>query len=538
MNPSLFIRSALTSARMLSPRQVKLSDEGIVVIDTLGGEHRLSPASMPSRDQIVEGLKIPHRYYRDDIPEKIELSGHGIWECSEKNGEIVLKAKRQRGPCLEAFASFDADKMRMVRRLYAASGIDLIVAVEGMPRTRDVALALASELNLSGHRPTLDLAPEASGWSTPVESHADQEGPALLESAETSDWTVQLLPWKSHLGQAKPAADDVSRVVVFNDDRAGYSYSRATPETLKAQKRPTVLISISLEKSAAKAHIAFSEAATKLAEALPDHPEGPWTKFNARKAKSATVPRPPKTWHSSTEAVAEAFMARKAPRGMVSGGSLFFHGPIAFSIYYTNPVAAIFDGPKGPVVFTGRSAAVGGTKAGTISMAQGDVEKAAKAAGIATFAVGRLTDFLTLDDRALDGVARSFERNKDEASYSKSCSVDLTKLTEYLVARRAEIDVELERCERWSSPTFMKANAWYGLREIARLRDLLVETLEVDLPDMGDAAQFEKNRAAADLAAREWRALSKEERSLARLAAAAESDQDHEAAEDNAAPGM
>lgn len=519
MDAALFIRSALTAARTLAGKEVRVSSGGVTVVDSLGGQHPLeSQVTPPSSDAIADGLKTPYRYYREKLPEEVDIPGHGAWACSEKDGMIVLKSKRQRGPCLEAFATVDAESVASLRRLYKAPGVDIVVAVEGDARARDVALALASELNLSGHRSALLLPPDNRGYGNGGQTREMQEGPDIFGTSADAPWSVELLPPKASLDKAAKPSYNQSRVVVFNDDRSAWRYSQAKPEQLGSQTRPTALVVISIEKSTPVARIVLSEAAAALSKALHQTTDGPWIAYNARKAKAAAIPRAPKTWHPTTEAVAEAFLARKAPRGMVSNGSLFFHGPIAFSIYYANPVAAIVDAPSGPVIFMGRSSTRGGTKAGTISMAQGDVEKAAAAAGVPVVSVGKLTDFLTLDGLPLDGVARDFEHKKDEASYSNSCLLDQQKLAAYLLARKQACELELERVERHAAPTYTKSSAWHGLKAVAELRDMLAARFDLPLPDMGDTLHFEEKRAEAYQAAVEWKKSRSEAKRLSVIA--------------------
>ncbi|WP_327210755.1 hypothetical protein [Rhizobium leguminosarum] len=519
MDAALFIRSALTAARTLAGKEVRVSSGGVTVVDSLGGQHPLeSQVTPPSSDAIADGLKTPYRYYREKLPEEVDIPGHGAWACSEKDGMIVLKSKRQRGPCLEAFATVDAESVASLRRLYKAPGVDIVVAVEGDARARDVALALASELNLSGHRSALLLPPDNRGYGNGGQTREMQEGPDIFGTSADAPWSVELLPPKASLDKAAKPSHNQSRVVVFNDDRSAWRYSQAKPEQLGSQTRPTALVAISIEKSTPVARIVLSEAAAALSKALHQTTDGPWIAYNARKAKAAAIPRAPKTWHPTTEAVAEAFLARKAPRGMVSNGSLFFHGPIAFSIYYANPVAAIVDAPSGPVIFMGRSSTRGGTKAGTISMAQGDVEKAAIAAGVPVVSVGKLTDFLTLDGHPLDGVARDFEHKKDEVSYSNSCLLDQQKLAAYLLARKQACELELERVERHAAPTYTKSSAWHGLKAVAELRDMLAARFDLPLPDVGDTLHFEEKRAEAYQAAVEWKKSRSEAKRLSVIA--------------------
>jgi hypothetical protein len=536
MDAALFIRSALTAARTLAGKEIRISSDGLTVVDSLGGHHPLeSQITPPSSDAIAEGLKTPYRYYPERLPEEVDIPGHGAWACSEKDGAIILKSKRPRGACLEAFVTVDPDSIASLRRLYASPGIDIVVAVEGDARARDVAMSFASELNLSGHASSLSLPPDNGRYGNGSDTREMQEGLSVFGSPVDAGWSVELLPRNAGLSKAATPAGTQSRVVVFNDDRTAWRYSKAKPEELASQTRATALVAISIEKSTPVARIVLSEAAAELASARQETPDGPWIAYNARKAKAAAIPRAPKTWHPTTEAVAEAFIARKAPRGMVSNASLFFHGPIAFSIYYKNPVAAIVDTPNGPMIFMGRSSTRGGTKSGTISMAQGDVKRAAGAAGVPVVSVGTLTEFLTLDGHALDGVAMGFERSKDEASYSNSCRLDQGKLAAYLLARKQSCEQELDRAERHTAPTYTQSHAWLGLKDVSELRDMLASMLDIPLPDVGDADHYEAKRIEAYQAALNWKAARAEAKRLATSGPdEAFEDDDPEAMDENA----
>jgi hypothetical protein len=512
-----YIRAALTTTRLVAGREVVIRPDGITVSDPFSGKHHFANLETPpSYDLIKQTLEQSFRSFTWSRDRDMKASGHGSWAVTEKNGNIVLKASKKRHAALEALLTADPDDLALMRSLYGQPNIDIFVACEGDTRAREVALALASELNMSGRNTTLDLAPEREykRYTGTVEMAPDQEGPELFDVTKKvgQEWIVDLLEYANHRSTLAPPPSGVSRVVVFDDERVAQSWARATEGSFAPSRRPAVIVTVTLEDSSPVAKIAFSAAARSVARADLREENAPWTIYNDRKA-ARLKSRPPivKTWHQTTIQVARAFVARQAPRGFVSGSSIWFHGPVAFSEYAKNPIAALVDTPSGQtILFSGRASGQSGTLAGTVSGAIGDIGNAARDTTFREFHVGELTDFLTLGDLSLNEVCWRVGDQKKEAEYPSSCTVDATKLERYIVKRRERADAELEKAQKQSVATYTKSACWRELATIAMFRDSMVELLGVSLPDMGNAEEFKsKGKAIYDAADARQRSLSK-----------------------------
>ncbi|MBY3155450.1 hypothetical protein HFO56_24290 [Rhizobium laguerreae] len=491
-----YIRAALTTTRLVAGREVVIRPDGITVTDPFNGKHHFANLGPPPPKSLIdETLRNSFYSYTGSRDREMKASGHGAWQVTEKDGNFVLKATKKRHAALEALVAADAEHLALMRSLYGVANVDILVACEGDARTREVALAFASELNLSGRHTTLDLAPER-GYAaySPRVAADDQDGPELFEVPQKvgQQWIVAVVEEPRGRPRPPPPPAGVSRIVVFEDEHAARNYGKATEGSFAPSRRPAVLVGIALEDSTPTATIVMSAAAKAAARADLDVKNAPWTIYNERKA-ARLKSRPPvaKTWHQTTDQVARAFVARKAPRGFVSNKSLFFHGPVAFSVYERNPVAALVDLPNGKtLLFSGRDSGQHNTLAGTVSSAMGDIHVAATTTEFREFHVGELTDFLTLGDLQLDAVASRVGRGKKEAEYPSSCSVDAAKLEEYIVKRRNRADAELEQTSKQSVATYTKSASWRELANIARFRNAMVELLGIPLPDMGDADEF------------------------------------------------
>jgi hypothetical protein len=504
-----YIRAALTTTRLVAGREVVIRPDGLTVTDPFSGKHHFrNLETPPSYDVINETLRQSFHSYTGNRDREMKASGHGAWEVIEKNGNIVLKAAKKRSAALEAFVTADAENLALMRSLYGLPNVDIFVACEGDTRTKDVAFALASELNLSGRNTSLNAPPEyVQRWSNgTTENASDQEGPALFDVPKKvgQEWVVELLNDSRDRSKLSPPPAGVSRMVVFEDERAASTWGRATEGSFAPSRRPAVMVAITLVDSTPTATIVLSAAAKAVARTDLREDNAPWTVHNERKT-ARLKSRPPtlKTWHQTTDQVARAFVARQAPRGFVSGSSLWFHGPVAFSEYAKNPIAAFVDTPSGQtILFSGRASGQFGTLAGTVSGALGDIGKATKAAPFREFFVGELTDFLTLGELPLDEVSWRVGDKKKEAEYPSSCTVDAEKLARYIVKRRERADVELEKASKQSVATYTKAACWKELAGIAKFRDAMVDLLGISLPDMGSADEFKAAGKAIDVAAR------------------------------------
>lgn len=504
-----YIRAALTTTRLVAGREIVFREDGITVSDPFNGKHHFAAIEPPPSREILErGICQPsfNSYFVSHRPSEMKLSGHGAWNVSEKDGTFKLKPTKNRNAALESVTEANADDLAMLRSLYDIADVDIVVACEGEARTREIALAFASELNLSGHDTELHLEPEHQYvWSLGRNEDADdQDGPAMfsLPKKVGQKWVVQMASKET---PPLPPTPGVSRITIWEDEHQARRYGYATEGGFAPSRRPAVLVGVTLEDSKPIATIVLSTAAKSVASASKKWDNAPWTLYNERKAARLKA-RPPiaKTWHQTTDQVARAFIAREAPRGYVSSKSLYFHGPVAFSAYDRNPVAALVDLPNGKtIMFTGRNSGLGGTLAGTVTSATGDIGTASKGSGFIEFHVGELTDFLTFGDLQLDDMASRLRHRKNEADYPNSCTVDPEKLERYILSRRKAADDELAHLTRKTTvATYTKAGCWAALERIALLRDAMVSHLGIELPDMGDAREFAAKREEESKAAR------------------------------------
>ncbi|MDW9481139.1 hypothetical protein GOB57_21065 [Sinorhizobium meliloti] len=502
-----YIRAALTTTRLVAGREVVFREDGITVSDPFNGKHHFAAIEPPPSREILErGIfqSTFHSYYSGSYrPREMKMSGHGTWNISEKDGTFRLKPAKNRNAAIESVVAANPDDLAMLRSLYDIADVDIVVACEGEARTREIALAVASELNLSGHATELHLEPEHQhSWRTGrTEDAYDQDGPPLFSAPEKigQKWVVQMASKET---PPLPATPGVSRITIWEDEHRASQYGRVTEGAFAPSRRPAVLVGVTLKDSSPVATIVLSTAAKSVASIGKKTDHAPWTLYNDRKAARLKArPSIVKTWHQTTEQVARAFIAREAPRGYVSSKSLYFHGPVAFSVYDRNPVAALVDLPDAKtLLFTGRHWGQGGTLAGTVSSATGDVDIAARDTAFVKFHVGELTDFLTFGDLPLDEMASRLRHKKNEAEYPRSCSIDVAKLERYILRCKDQADKELS-LRAGKVATYTKAACWGQLARIARFRDDMARLLAIDLPDMGDASEFEEkskleNRAA------------------------------------------
>jgi hypothetical protein len=492
-----YIRAALTASRLVAGREIVFRDDGITVSDPFNGKHHFSAVEAPPSKELLErGIyqRSFNDYFSSHRPNDVKFSGHGTWKVSGADGTFKLKPVKNRNAALESVTAANADDLAALRALYHVADVDIVVACEGEARTREIALAFAAELNLSGHATELCLLPEYQyNWSLGRNETADdQDGPVMFSAPKKvgQSWIVQIASKES---PPLPPTPGISRITIWEDERQADRYRWMTPGAFAPNRRPAVAVGVTLTDSNPVATIVLSTAAQSATSSVKNTENAPWTLYNERKAKRLKS-RPPvaKTWHQTTDQVARAFITRLAPRGYVSNKSLYFHGPVAFSVYDRNPIAALVDLPDGKtILFTGRSDGLGGTLAGTVSGATGDIANASRDSGFIEFHVDELTDFLTFADFQLNNMASRLRHKKNEGDYRSTCTIDPEKLERYILNRRKIADDELAHLNRKTSvATYTKARSWAELERIARFRDAMVAHLKIDLPDMGDAEQF------------------------------------------------
>lgn len=488
------LRAALSAARLVSAREVVLDADGIEFTDPLGGKHRrASSQPYPGHEQIMVVL---NQEFRHKWNSESSIAGHGNWKFKEDGGKLVLKASKPRFAALESVFSAAPEELAKLRSLYGHPDVDIFIACEGEARARDVAVAFATELNLSGRTAKLSLAPEARYRYGYRETAEEQNGPPIFQASDAADaqaWDIFHSDEGVNMKGLGVADNGMSRIAIWTDPGMASRFFQATDEALAPSRRTTVLIGVQLEKSSPVGKIVLSAKAEAIATTDETVTNAPWTRHNERKAaRDNARPKAPRTWHQTTEAVGEAFVARQAPRGYVSNKSLFFHGPVAFSVFDGNPVAAIVDIPgKETVIFCGREPGIGGTTAGTVTSACGDISRAAKAVGLREIYVGDLTSFLSLGGEPLNRIARGLRARKNEAEFPASCEIDTVKLAQYLSEQLEYADEGLKAAFKTQVPTHTKAMAYHRLARLAEFKDMMCGFLGVALPEAGDATEYD-----------------------------------------------
>lgn len=515
------LRAALMRASEYATRGVSLTDEGVGFLDAFGVRREALAGGRPVKVDVaamraaIASNELRAWNWRAPEGERT-VKGLGSWMVAMENESVVaLKPKKPKAPCLEAVFASEGDGVARLRSLYRNGGFDVVVNCEGEARAREFALALAAERNMLGLATSVNIAPEEAGYSDrDQDQRLLQFGPAVFDPPLASAgeaWAIEEVGSK-----AKARAESVSwnagdsgvRVFVNSPSRFNRYASRLHGEqvqkALDERERPIVLIDVFLEKSVPVGRVAMSSSLKAASTAEETFDESPWKLFADRKeARKASRPSAPKTWHPTTEAVAEAFVAREAPRGYVSGKSVYFHGPVAFSVYDGNPIAALVDLPgKRTAIFYGRDKGIGGTMAGTVTSAQGDVQAAVRGKGFLEFHVDSLTDFLSWGDCELDRVVFRFRRDKNEADYPSGCKVDKRKLKAFFVRKLEEGEEALDEALKTGFATYKKSGAYLGLAKLAEDRDEMAALFGVALPGIGDAAEFrtlaDEARKAAD----------------------------------------
>lgn len=507
----VYLHAALDRLQATAGRELRFGREGIRLADYLGDQRSLD----------IEGYKVavdPKAFLETVVPYRVSPEGevqfegvHGEFSYALDGDDLVLKPKRARAICVERVIEPDADDLARLRSLYRRGGMDLFIFCEGDTRARELAIAISAERLAVGLPTTLSLdAPGRYAFGNSPRRPADLVDPfdpVSVESVGAQPWDVRQSSKADAIDAFLNPADAPSATVHVVADRI-YVLERtfnAMRNDKDERQRPFALMCVTLENSKPVVKITFSASLQQDLSTEPSFVEAPWDVIRERLAKfraSRTVVE--RTWHQTTDQVARAFIARKAPRGYVSNKSIFFHGPIAFCRYDTAPIAAIVDMPDGaPALFIGRTGNAGGTFAGNISTSQGDIQEAVRDKKWELFHVDDLTDFIKIGDREINTVAGEMRYRKNEASFPTTCAIDPVRLGIWLEKSHATCLAEIERAGRTSFPTYTKAQASAALGHLIEKRDRLADAFGFDdLPDFGPAdehfAAAAEHRKAAD----------------------------------------
>lgn len=232
-----------------------------------------------------------------------------------------------------------------------------------------------------------------------------------------------------------------------------------------------------------------------------------------------------KTWHSSGDSLAKAFLDQQAPRGFISSKNIFFHGPVLYSQWHGNPVAALVRVPgEMEWLITGTGDACPSKE--TSSRALGRVIRDNGEHGYRHVALANLNDLLLWNGEDLAGYARSNSyargRANDEKSRDPLCELQEDRVRVWLSAKILAAEKELESAKGTKFATFRKSGAYGGLIHYGELSKLLTMKFGFRLPVVKDIDSLRAKMRFATEAAQHRQDVLAERANRRYLAARAE----------------
>lgn len=494
-------RGVLLNCRERAGREIVISEGGVEVKGFFGNKSEMTQNGnaillpIDEMKDFFQNTNINSYNYRSRGFE-ISVPGLGDWSYEIKDGAISIKPKRTPKPCVEAVASGLGSNLSRMRSLYDQGGFNIFVACEGETRAVDLMQAMLAERRSLKLPTVAHYAPVTERYRTDI-VHSMPQNVDVDNSADGMKWNIRQVTQRqaAEVAVAKSTSAKEANVYIFHfEASAANNISRWGRQIEKFDREDfaVAIFTVELKKSEPVGKIGFVSALGPLMQVGSKFENAPWDIFEEkRKARAASRPAKPKTWHQTTESVAQAFIAREAPRGLLSSESLFFHGPIAYAVYHSNPVAAFVDLPDGrTALFTGRNQSLGGTAAGTASSAMEDIEVAARNGKFERFRVDDLREFVTWGDEYLTDIPRRCKYSKDEENRPRSASIDFKKMADWFETKTAHLRKEIEGAMKAKVETYRKANAYKAMAYHAELRNQLSEFFGVELPFVVDPIEY------------------------------------------------
>lgn len=492
------LRAIFLHCNEAAGREIKISSDGVEIRHPYYGSSTVSINGQPIKIT-AEEFKEAFQYYSRNGGVKPsnyrELSAPGIGNFAyEINDDVVvLKPKRNPAHCIDAVVPDLGDGIARLRSLYDQSGVSVFVPCEGEVRAGNVMQALIAE------RRALKLPTQTRYLPVHDRYYSDRvySMDALVDVARRTDmpqWNViQVTEADALKFASKQPKTGESNVYVFSmSGRSVDSWIRGLA-ALEDRGHPIVVFGVKMDHSKSVGKLGFTSHLTPRISTEDKFENAPWKIYGKLSAARAATKKPV-TWHSTTQGVADAFVTREAPRGMTGAKRwrkppIYFHGPIAYSLGDWNPIAAFVDLPDGrTALFTGRDGELGGTKAGTVSGALGDIRAASSHKKFETFHLEELHEILTWGDEGLERAASKCSKN--EALWPKSAQINVEKLGEWIEAKTAILQEEIVEALKTAVPTYRKSNAYFAVAKHAELRNRLVETFDIDLPPVADVEEY------------------------------------------------
>ncbi len=490
------LRGILLNCRERAGREIVVSEGGVEVKGFFGDKSEMTKNGdaillpIDGLQDLFQNTNIRNYNYRASALE-ISVPGLGDWSYEVKDDSISIKTKRTPRPCIEAVVPGLGNDLGRMRSLYDQGGFNIFVACEGEARAAELMQAMIAERRSLKLPTVAHYAPVTERYRSDIVYSMPQDVD-VDNSAEGMKWNIRQVTERqaAEVAVAKSKSAKEANVYIFHSEAHAKWFRQI--EQFDRQNYPSIIFTVELEKSEPVGKIGFVSSLGPLLQVGSKFENAPWDIFEEkRKARAASRPSKPKTWHQTTASVAEAFIAREAPRGLLSSESLYFHGPIAYAVFYSNPVAAFVDLADGrTALFTGRNHSLGGTAAGTASSAIGDVEVAARNGKFERFRVDDLRDFITWGGVQLAEIPRRCRYSKDEEARPRGASVDFEKLATWIEEKTAHLQAEIEESLKTKVGTFRKANAYKAMAYHAELRNQLSEFFGVELPPVADPAEY------------------------------------------------
>ena len=454
-----------------------------------------------------------------------DLTCYGVeWDFKPSNeGEDLVIVPRKPFPVtLGMLATFDPEQTAKLRSLYSRSDVVIQSEVAGETRAVDLAFVITAERAMIGLPSETSIVHEES-YGSPHERLPALDPPS--EFVGRPVWTFGL---RGLHGMRK--GQEVDPTVAISATLSRYSYVGRDIEGLEDDGVPTVRIDIDIVDSKPVGRITFSASAQLLVNPdIAKAPDLPWNMIDAESARRRSrAPARQKTWLPTTAHVGQAFVARKLPRGYVSGKSLYFHGPIAYSESDSNPVAAFVNDKNGsPTLVFGRNGRWNGSA--VASMAQGDIGDAARAAGlidghhivattrppaegcIPAVGIGDTRGVLSFAGIPAEKAPRHFRDSKDEDSHPRTATLDPKALGEWLADREASARQEISDAHASGAkyPTKRRAEAFSAMLALDKHIGCINDLYGFSIPRPADIEEIRKD---ADFA---WEAYRRREAALA-----------------------
>jgi len=489
-------RSLLLIARRLCATSVRISSAGEATIVLPNGSEATPKIGGAPITLDINAITSSDLYYHGRLSRAGDSLIHldGVeWRIKDKNG-ISLTPKKPFPSTLSMIAEFDPESLARFRSLYDRDDVIIRCDIAGETRAKDLAATIMAERAMIGLPSRSNVVYET--WHT----NSPENLPPLDPIGEGSIWGILV---EGRYRSRRQLSETVEITYTHSKNANIRNIDGAEDAGI-----PIIRLDIEIVDSKPVGLISFSAAAKPLTNPeLATAPELPWnvieTEIARRKAKA---PKRQKTWLETTAKVGHAFIEQKLPRGYVSGRSLFFHGPIAYSESYNNPIAAFVADRNGdPTLVFGRSTRWAGSA--VTSTAQSDIVTAAHAAGlirgyidpspddlVPSIRLGSLQATLSFADIPATDVPRHFMRSKDEDKYPRLAKLHELPLQEWYAQEEEILRKEIQEAHNSGAnyPTLRRVRAFEALihlhDHITRVNDIYAFSIPV-IQDIDDIRQ-------------------------------------------------